>query len=93
MTIIASIPTGDSLQIILLSLSTSLSSRIVKRNLILLKSLFVLSTQMPFKALILSNPLFKHSLATLIEFGTNTPKLPTSLSALKLGGMIIVVGI
>ncbi len=47
-----------------------------------IKNLFVLSkvsTQMPFKALMLSNLLFKHSLATSIEFGTNTPKLPISL--------------
>jgi len=48
---------------------------------------------MPFKALMLSNLLFKHSLATSIEFGTNTPKLPISLSALKLGGIIIVIEI
>ena len=106
--IITSILTGDSLWTMLLSLLTSLLlrnifkqkddlwSRIVKRNLILSKNLFVLSrvsTQMLFKVLTLSNSLFKHFPAISIEFGTNIPKSPILLSTLKLGGMIIIIEI
>ena len=51
------------------------------------------STQNPFKALMLLRLLFSYLPTILTEYGTNTPRSSILQSILKLGGMIIVAGI
>jgi len=68
----------------------------VKRKLLSLMSSLTLlrvSTQNPFKALILLRLSFSYLPTISMEYGTNTPRSSTLQSILKLGGMIIVTGI
>ena len=68
--------------------------RTVKRKLTSSKNSSTLSgdsTLIPYQALMLLKPLFKHLLTILTGYGTDTLRWSTSLDISKHGGMITVI--